>query len=141
MASQQQPAPWLEYTEYRDLELKRTLSNHRCSEVEGKLTFMTDDSYEMVATLASKSMGNSTQLTWTDMRLPVTQERVEGTDTFVRKVEGTLTLLHSNPVGSTDSTTTVTLVFDGEGYVTVNGATAITDQELLDKSKPATQEP
>lgn len=136
MASLQQPTPWLEYTEYRNLELRRDISNHRCVESDGESVFVVDDVYEMEVTLASKSMGTNTLMTWTNMRLPATQERLEGTDSLVRKVEGTLTLVHTNPEGSASPTTTIELEFDGLGHVTVNGGTAITVQELLSHSEP-----
>jgi len=127
VAALQEPSPQLSYTEYSNLNLSAINSNFRCEDLGDSNEIVNeslryDTTYSLVTNLESKSLGENTLLNWTGLVIPADQ----------RNIGGTITLTHTN---LDDSSYVVSIVFDGEGNLTVNSGLSMTVQELLDKSK------
>jgi hypothetical protein len=127
VAGLQEPSPQFPYTEFTDLDLIAAKDNFRCEDVDGNgdngnesLRF--DTNYSLATKIESKALGENTQFDWTDLLIPTDQ----------KDVEGIITLTHTNQ----DAVNyVVTVIFDGNGGLTVNGGPQMTVQEFIDLSK------
>ncbi len=127
VAGLQEPSPQFSYTEFSNLNLLATKNNFRCEDLDddagnGNESLRYDTSYSLTTNVESAALGKNTAFNWVDLVIPTDQ----------KNVEGTITLTHTNQ-SSPDHI--VTVLFDGQGNLSVNSGPPMTVQEFLDKSK------
>mgnify|MGYP000371488432 FL=1 len=119
--------PQFPYTEFTDLDLVASNDNFRCEDLNDDTDVINeslryDTTYTLSTKIASKILGQNTQLDWSDLVIPSDQENIEGT----------ITLTHTN----TDANDyLISVVFDGLGGVTVNGGPSMSVDDFLSQSE------